>query len=91
MGVLDYARLRETVGLSRSQIDRLCKSKLGMTPRQWCERRSLSQAEQWLRAGRLSVKQIAYELGFVDGSHFSRWFRRQTGQSPTAYRGAAVV
>ncbi len=91
VGVLDYQRLRRVVGLSRSQIDRLCKARLGMTPRRWCERRSLAQAEQWLREGGLSIKEIAYRLGFVDGSHFARWFRQQTGQAPTAYRATRLA
>jgi AraC-like DNA-binding protein len=86
LGVIDYDRLRVDIGLSRAQIDRLSKAHLGLTPRQWCERRCLSQAERWLRAEAASIKEIAWRLRFVDASHFAKWFRRQTGMAPTEYR-----
>lgn len=33
-----------------------------------------------------SAKEIAAELGFDDAGHFSRFFKNQTGKSPTAFR-----
>lgn len=32
------------------------------------------------------VKEIAFELGFQDQSHFSRFFKKETGISPSKYR-----
>jgi AraC-like DNA-binding protein len=36
--------------------------------------------------GQLSLTSIAYELGFLDPSSFTRAFRRWTGMSPTAFK-----
>lgn len=36
--------------------------------------------------GELSLTSIAYELGFLDPSSFTRAFRRWTGMSPTSFR-----
>lgn len=33
-----------------------------------------------------SSKEIAYELGFDDAAHFSRFFKNQTGQSPSEFK-----
>ncbi|MGQ0529644.1 MAG: AraC family transcriptional regulator [Panacagrimonas sp.] len=39
-----------------------------------------------LAAGRLSVTQIAYQLGYTDVANFTRAFRRESGMAPSAYR-----
>lgn len=39
-----------------------------------------------LAAERLSVTQIAYQLGYTDVANFTRAFRREAGVAPSAYR-----
>lgn len=33
-----------------------------------------------------TITQIAFETGFADSAHFSRWFQRRYGDSPSAFR-----
>ncbi|MCP4334636.1 MAG: helix-turn-helix domain-containing protein, partial [Gammaproteobacteria bacterium] len=33
-----------------------------------------------------TITQIAYECGFADSSHFSRWFKTKFGETPRSYR-----
>lgn len=42
-----------------------------------------------IQEGRLNLGRIAFELGFLDPSSFTRAFRRWTGMSPTAFKGKA--
>lgn len=86
IATVDYPRLSQTVGLSRAQIDRVFKEATDLTPKQWCEAHCIKAAEDWLKAGELSVKEIAAELGFFDASHFTKWFRTKMGVTPTAWR-----
>ncbi|WP_434428056.1 AraC family transcriptional regulator [Nannocystis pusilla] len=44
-----------------------------------------------LRAGRSSVSEVAFLLGFTEVSAFSRAFRRWTGESPSTWRRAHVA
>ena len=46
------------------------------------------QARELVRAGSVSLSEIAFFLGFADQSAFSRAFKRWTGQSPRAYRSS---
>jgi len=48
--------------------------------------RLLLQAQRELTYSRLSVKQIAFELGFTDAAYFTRFFRRLAGCSPAQWR-----
>jgi AraC family transcriptional regulator len=45
-----------------------------------------SRAEELLASDNMSLKEIAYRLGFAHPSAFSTAFRRATGESPSDYR-----
>jgi AraC-like DNA-binding protein len=46
-------------------------------------------AQRYLVAGRLSLTDISYQLGFAAPSAFSRWFRHRFGTSPSHWRQEA--
>lgn len=46
----------------------------------------LEMARRYLAAGRASLTEIAYLLGFVDPNSFFRSFKRWTGKTPADYR-----
>ncbi|KKN98763.1 hypothetical protein LCGC14_0144430 [marine sediment metagenome] len=46
-------------------------------------------AMRLIQEGRLNLGRIAFELGFLDPSSFTRAFRRWTGMSPTAFKDKA--
>lgn len=47
-------------------------------------------AKQRLASSSDDISIIAYGLGFQYPQHFTRQFRRLTGQSPTQYRKSAL-
>jgi len=69
-----------------STFKRECQNALGMSPKRWINHRRLDNARQKLRCSSAPLTQIAMELGFVDGSHFSRMFRKAFNCSPSDYR-----
>jgi AraC-like DNA-binding protein len=44
------------------------------------------EARRLLFHSELSVKEIAFELGFEDASYFNRFFKRLSEQTPAQYR-----
>jgi AraC-like DNA-binding protein len=44
------------------------------------------EAKRLLTRREMSVKNIAYDLGFLEPQNFTRFFRTQTGLSPKAFR-----
>jgi AraC-like DNA-binding protein len=44
------------------------------------------QARKRLLEPTLTLTEIAAELGYADQAHFTRAFRRWTGESPSGYR-----
>ncbi|MBL9117365.1 MAG: AraC family transcriptional regulator [Verrucomicrobiaceae bacterium] len=72
--------------LGQRRADQLLQQHLGTTLRGYLEKRRLQAACELVEADGDTMKQIAYELGFRHASHFTAWFRRQVGVSPSVYR-----
>ncbi|MDD6174571.1 MAG: AraC family transcriptional regulator [Firmicutes bacterium] len=79
-------QLSQIASLSPSQINRLFKQTFQTTPYEYLLTRKLSVAKEMLYSTRLSVKEIAYALGFGDEHYFSTFFRKRTGMTPLSYR-----
>jgi hypothetical protein len=50
-----------------------------------------SEAKRLLTYGDLSVKEVAYQLGFNDPFYFSNFFKKQTKLSPKLYKEKFAV
>ena len=81
---LDFAA---RVGWSLPQLTRRFTAEYGVTPRTYFEQRRFSCARAELTRGRLTIKEIAGELGFGSLAQFSNWFSRHAKKSPRHYRG----
>lgn len=90
-GPLPWPEWSRRVGLSRSQLDRLCRQVHGVSLRQRRDQLLLDELRKRLCTGRESIKQVAALLGFVDTAHLCRWTRRHTGRSPREIRREALA
>lgn len=78
--------LAETVSLSTSQMTRVFGKAFGQTPYEYVLGRKTDTACLLLRNTGLSVKEIAYRLGFADEHYFCNVFKRRVGMTPGRYR-----
>jgi AraC family L-rhamnose operon transcriptional activator RhaR len=69
-------------GYQRDHLNRLIKRETGLTLGQFRTQRRLKRAKELLASG-VKVGDVAGEIGLPDQSYFARWFRRQTGRSPS--------
>jgi AraC family transcriptional activator of pobA len=82
----DYA---SNMGISLAQLRAACASASEPSPAKLIHARLIVEAKRNLIFGDTSVEQIAFALGFADAPYFTRFFRRETGQSPSQFRVAA--
>ena len=80
------ADIAAQLGLSTSRLQHAFKQHTGLSPYQYHLQLKIHRAEEMLRSGDLSVKQIAQLLQFRSVYHFSTLFKRKTGLSPSDYR-----
>jgi AraC-like DNA-binding protein len=84
----DYARrLRITVG----HLNHLSRRHLGRTAGVVIRERLALEAKRQLIHTDASAAEVGYALGFKDPAYFARFFRREAGESPTAFRGRSPV
>jgi LacI family transcriptional regulator len=76
----------EQAGVSRSTLDKLFLTHLGRPVAKEITRIRLQRSEQLLRHTDLSLTQIAQRCGFSSATYFCRFFKRDTGLTPNAYR-----
>lgn len=74
-------------GYSASSCSRMFRSVYGMSPRQYLSSLKLKKAKLLLMEPELSVEAVSMRLGYKDIAHFSRQFKRWTGESPGKFRG----
>lgn len=79
----EYARrLKVTPG----HLNHLARRHLGRTAGVLIRERLAQEAKRQLIHTEATAAEIAYALGFKDPAYFARFFKRETGVSPTAFR-----
>lgn len=81
--VVQFAKMLRTTEL---KINELAKVHTGKTAQNVIYSLVTSEAKRLLIYEYLSVKEVAYRLGFNDPSYFSNFFKKQTKLSPKLYR-----
>ena|ERR1035438_1626175 len=78
------ARLAKELDVSRRQLQRYTQVMFCLSPQKWLNEQRLILAGERLKELR-SAKQVAYEFGYKQLSHFSRQFKDFHGVPPTAF------
>lgn len=78
------------LGVTAGQLTRLCREVLGVSSLDVINARIVHEAQRDLVYTSTTIKQLAAALGFDDEAYFSRFFRKQTGQTPKAFRAGAL-
>jgi AraC-like DNA-binding protein/mannose-6-phosphate isomerase-like protein (cupin superfamily) len=88
---LTVADLAGIADLSPSRFSALFREQVGASPVDFVQRTRVAAARKLLGDLRLSIKEVAAQVGIDDPLHFSKLFRRIDGLSPTQYRNALLA
>ncbi|GAB4467827.1 MAG: helix-turn-helix domain-containing protein [Thermoflexibacter sp.] len=81
--VSEYA---DIMHISSNYLNVLCKSNTGKTASQFIQERIITEAKRLLVHSSLSIKEIAFHLGFEDYAYFSRFFKKHTHTTAENFR-----
>jgi AraC-like DNA-binding protein len=85
---LTLSQLSEIACLSPFYLQRLFLKKTGFSPKEYLVHCRMKKARELLMQGN-AIASVALETGFVDQSHFTRYFKRLVGITPGEYVFAA--
>jgi AraC family transcriptional regulator, transcriptional activator of pobA len=78
-----YAR---KLAMTADRLNDHVKRATGVTAGHLIRQRVLTEAKRQLVFTNQPIHEIAYDLAFSDPSHFTRFFRKQTGTTPQSFR-----
>jgi AraC family transcriptional activator of pobA len=81
--VSEYA---DALHITSRYLNQIVGNLLGQTAKEVIQEKITLNARRELAYSDKSIKEIAYELGFEDPLYFSSFFKKCTGQSPSAFR-----
>ena len=85
-GELSLRQLARLAGMSDSTFSAAFRKWTGSSAFEYIAALKIRRACSLLKEPKLSIGEIARQLGFSDSCHFSRAFRRRTGMAPREYR-----
>jgi AraC family transcriptional regulator len=83
---LSIAQLAALVPMSQFHFAREFKTAIGEPPHRYVMNRRIERAKVLLSATRLSIAEVAYQVGFSNQSHFIAQFRKALGMTPKQFR-----
>jgi AraC family transcriptional regulator, transcriptional activator of pobA len=76
----------EKLNITLKHLNRICNEILQKTATEVITDRVILEIKRMLIDKQLSINEIAFAVGYEDYSYFSRFFKKQTGLSPTEFR-----
>jgi len=81
----DVHTIAGKLAMTTSSLYGIVKEFSGVSPKEWMTNRLMLEAQRKLQYSTLSVKELAYDLGFNDPDYFSRLFKKTMGKSVRAF------
>lgn len=83
---LNVEELSDIAHVTKPYFIKLFKHEFGISPIQYINGKKVERAQLLLFTTNMTIKEVAYTLGFSDQNYFIRMFRKMTGTTPQEYR-----
>ena len=83
---LQVSELAAMINVTPRTLNRRFQSCVAMRPVEYIQAVRIEQAKRLLESGEVTIKSLAYQVGYSDISSFTRLFKRATQLTPKEYR-----
>lgn len=89
-GAWRVERLAAGMGCSQAALSKRFRRALGLPLKHYLRRLALARAQRRMLTSSEPAARVAEALGFSDAAYFHRFFRRETGVTPSEWRRRAI-
>lgn len=82
----DLGFYADKLRITKDHLSKACGEVLGMGAKEFLQQRRFKEAGTLLIETQLSVKEIAYRIGWEDHAYFTRAFKKWCGMTPSQFR-----
>ena len=83
---ISLVMISQTCNISQSYLSRLFRQNLGISVMDYIHLRKLKHAKMYLAFTDMSMTDIAFRMGYNEGSYFSKVFKKYEGITPQQYK-----
>lgn len=83
---LNLAQMAQKLQISPSYAFEVFKKTYKQSPRQYLTKLIMQEAQNWLLIPEIRIQDISYALGYSDPAHFTRQFKKWTGETPRQFQ-----
>jgi AraC family transcriptional regulator, transcriptional activator of pobA len=76
----------DQLGLSPQNLNAICRKASGKSASELIIEQVILEAKRYLIHSDKNISEIAFTLNFADPSHFVKYFKKTTGETPQAFR-----
>ncbi|MGB5819560.1 MAG: helix-turn-helix transcriptional regulator [Saonia sp.] len=87
----DVTYYAEKLNTTTKQLSKFTKKITGKTASQFLRDLLILEAKILLQDRNVTINQVAYALNFPDSSTFGKYFKKNIGKTPSAYRGEIMT
>lgn len=80
--------IEKETGIRKVKISELVKQKSSLSFREYLNQIRINEAKNLLGTTKMSISEIAYNIGFSNPTHFNRVFKQLTEFSPTEFKNS---
>ena len=83
---ISVSNICKEINISKSVLFKSFKERLNATPNQYINQKKIEKAKELIITTDLTVKEVAYYLGFTNVTYFYKLFKKITGDTPFQFK-----
>jgi AraC family transcriptional regulator, transcriptional activator of pobA len=84
--LLSVKEISNQLNIHPNYLTNLVKTETGKSATDFIQERTISEAKAFLSNTNQTISEIAFALGFTDSTHFAKFFKKNVGVAPGAFR-----